>query len=501
MIKILNTKQVKELDAYTITNEPVASIDLMERASRAFVEWFVQKFDATKKVGVICGTGNNGGDGLAIARLLQDWRYPVKVWVVKGNAAETVDFKINLSRLNGKIVVDEIVNESDKGLFTDRDILIDAIFGSGLSRPTEGIHAQAIRCINASEAIKISVDIPSGLSADSPSSGDIVQADYTITFQFPKLSFFFPQSFRYTGEWISVDIGLSKEFIRKAETQHFVLTTKAIRRLIKPRLKFDHKGSYGHALLVAGSFGKMGAAVLAAKAVLRSGVGLLTVRVPKCGYLIIQGAVPEAMASVDTAEELITEVPDPEKYSTIGVGPGLGTDQKSVEAIKNLVKIFRKPIVFDADALNIFAANEELLQSIPKGSILTPHPKEFERLVGAWENDFQRLEKQKDLAARIKSVVILKGAYTSIATPGGVIYFNSTGNQGMATGGTGDVLTGILTGLLAQNYSPEQAAVIGVFVHGLSGDFAKQEKGMISLISSDLVDYLPQAFLKVVTNK
>jgi hydroxyethylthiazole kinase-like uncharacterized protein yjeF len=358
MIKILNTKQTKELDAYTIANEPVASIDLMERACRAFVEWFVQKFDATKKVGVICGTGNNGGDGLAIARLLQDWRYPVKVWVVKGKTNETEDFKTNLGRLNGKIKVDEIINESDKGLFADRDILIDAIFGSGLSRPTEGIHAQAIRCINASDAMKISVDIPSGLSADSHSSGDIVQADYTVTFQHPKLSFFFPQSFRYTGEWTSVNIGLNKEFIRQSATQHFVLTTKAIRSLIKPRLKFDHKGTYGHALLVAGSFGKMGAAVLSAKALLRSGVGLLTVHIPKCGYLIIQGAVPEAMASVDAAEEVITGIPEPEKYSTIGIGPGLGTDKKSVEAIKNLLKIFRKPMVFDADALNIFGAEQ-----------------------------------------------------------------------------------------------------------------------------------------------
>lgn len=500
MIKILTAKQTRELDAYTIANEPVASIDLMERASRAFVEWYVQRFDATKKVGVICGTGNNGGDGLAIARLLHDWGYFVKVWVVKSNSKPTEDFNTNLDRLNGKISVNEIISESDKGLFTDRDVLIDAIFGSGLSRPTEGIHAQAIRCINASDAIRISVDIPSGLSADAPSSGDIVQADHTITFQLPKLSFFFPESFRHTGEWTAVNIGLSREFIRKSETQHYVLTAKEIRNLIKPRLKFDHKGSYGHALLVAGSFGKIGAAVLSAKAVLRSGVGLLTVHVPKCGYPIIQVSVPEAMASVDSAEEVITNIPHPEKYSTIGIGPGLGTDQKSVEAIKNLLKIFRKPMVFDADALNIFSTNKDLMQSIPGGSILTPHPKEFERLVGRWENDFQRLDKQKELAAKLKSVVVLKGAYTSIATPNGEIYFNPTGNQGMATGGTGDVLTGILTGLLAQDYSPEQAAVIGVFIHGLSGDVAKQEKGMISLISSDLVEFLPQAFLRV-TNK
>jgi ADP-dependent NAD(P)H-hydrate dehydratase / NAD(P)H-hydrate epimerase len=497
MLKVLSPSQIKALDAHTIENEPIPSIDLMERASRAFVTWLTEHIDASKKTGIVCGTGNNGGDGLAIARMLKDWGYPVKVWIVRGGVAESDDFKKNLGRIAGKQEIFEIRSESDKGLFSGCDVLIDAIFGSGLSRPVEGIYVQVIRCINSTEALKISVDIPSGLMAELPSSGEIVRANYTISFQLPKLSFFLPQSYPFIGEWILVDIGLSKSFIKEADASNFQLTRKSVCKILRKRLKFSHKGTYGHALLIAGSRGKMGAAILASRAALRAGAGLLSVRVPQSGYEIIQSSVPEAMADLDAHNDFFTAPVGTDKFTTIGIGPGLGQDHQTVRALATTLETFAKPMVIDADGLNILGANRELFHLVPSGSILTPHPKEFERLTGSWKNDFERLEKQKELAATLKSVVVLKGAYSSIATPEGNVFFNATGNPGMATGGTGDVLTGVLTGLMAQSYAAQEAATLGVFLHGLAGDIAVSERGINGLIASDIVDFLPNAFRKL----
>lgn len=495
MLKILTSKQTKELDAYTIANEPIASIDLMERASEAFVQWFMRDFPSPRKIGIICGTGNNGGDGLAIARLLSEVNHPVKVWIVRGTAPTTEDFKINFERIKGKLDCYDIVSASDQGLFSDRDILIDAIFGSGLSRPAEGIYEQAINCINQTKAIKIAVDLPSGLMSDKVSTGKIVKADFTISFQLPKLAFLLPENNHYVGDWKILDIGLSKTFLKEAETSYYYLARNDAKQKIRKREKFDHKGSYGHALLIAGSFGKMGACVLSARACLRSGVGLLTVHVPKSGYTIIQTSVPETMASV-YGEDFFSNELKVGSYAAIGVGPGLGQSTDTGKAFLKLIEN-GKPLVIDADALNLLATNREWIKQIPLGSILTPHPKEFERLVGTWKNDFERLEKQKQLSVDTKAVVILKGAHSSITSPDEKVYFNSTGNPGMATGGSGDVLTGILTGLLAQGYSATDAAIVGVYLHGLSGDMAAREKGQHSLIASDLIDFLPAAFKSV----
>lgn len=499
MIKILTARQTKALDAFTIRHEPVSSIDLMERACQAFTSWFIERFTALHKVGIVCGTGNNGGDGLGIARLLSDWGYPVKVWIVRGAVPESEDFAENLRRLKEKKVeIFEIATELDQGQFADRDILIDAIFGSGLSRSPEGIYAQAIQCINKSDAVRIAVDIPSGLMVDKPSDGPVVNARYTVSFQLPKLAFLLPQNHSYTGEWKLVDIGLSKEFIRTIDASHFYLTQKDVRRILKTRSTFDHKGDFGHALLIAGSYGKLGAAVLASRSALRSGLGLLTAHVPQCGYAVLQTAVPEAMVDVDAHEAYFTNHQELDQYTTIGIGPGLGRDQETVEAFASILKSFRSPVVIDADALNILSEHRELHAHVPAGSILTPHPKEFQRLVGGWHDDFERLEKQKKLAEQLQSVVIVKGAYSSIASPDGKVYFNSTGNPGMATGGTGDVLTGILTALLAQQYTAIEAACLGVYVHGLAGDIAARQKGMVSMIASDVTEYLPDAFLKIM---
>jgi ADP-dependent NAD(P)H-hydrate dehydratase / NAD(P)H-hydrate epimerase len=497
MIKIVSAEQIKAWDAFTIREEPIASIDLMERACQAFVAWFVERYDASNKIGIVCGTGNNGGDGLGVARLLNDWNYPVKVWIVRGSGTESIDFVTNLKRLDPKIPALDITSNADCELFADRTILIDAIFGSGLSRPTEGIYAKVIDCLNKANKIKIAIDIPSGLRVDQHSTGAIFKADQTVSFQIPKLAFLQPENQEWVGELYLVDIGLSKKYLKEVEATHFLIILKSVKKILKPRSRFDHKGKFGHALLIAGSTGKMGACILSARAALRSGLGLLTMHVPGNGYSIIQTAVPEAMATTDQSEDFFSGREVESFFTTIAIGPGLGQANETVQGFEYLLKSFKKPMVIDADALNILSSNPELQKLIPEGSILTPHPGEFARLVGEWKNDFDKLEKLKEFAARIQSIVILKGAYSAIASPDGKLFFNSTGNPGMATGGSGDVLTGILTGLLAQGYSSLEASITGVYIHGLAGDLAARERGEISLIAGDIVDYLPDAFRKV----
>ncbi len=493
-MKVLSSKQIRELDAYTIKHRPIASIDLMESACHAAFTWITQHYYPDTKFGVVCGTGNNGGDGLGIARLLVDGGYSVEVSVVRGGTSESDDFKTNLQRLPAKVTVIEITDKVPDGLFANVEVVIDALFGSGLSRPATGIYGDVITYMNNLEAVRIAIDIPSGLMADNPSEGPIVNAVSTLTFQVPKLAFFFPQYHENVGNWVTLDIGLHKDFLKQLETPYYYLTRKNVRKILRVRSRFDHKGKFGHALLVSGSYGKMGAAILAARAALRGGLGLLTLHVPGVGYQIIQTAVPEVMVSIDPTAEIFSSCPTLEPYTVIGIGPGLGMAKDSIKALRSLLEQTKVPTVIDADGLNILASNRELLQLVPVGSILTPHPKEFERLVGPWKNDFDRMEKQKRLAKDLKSVIVLKGAFTSIATPEGDVYFNSSGNPGMAKGGSGDVLTGILTSLLAQGYSAIHAAQLGVFLHGYAGDLAAYEKGMNSMIPSDLIESLPEAF-------
>jgi ADP-dependent NAD(P)H-hydrate dehydratase / NAD(P)H-hydrate epimerase len=494
MLKILTVDQIKKLDALTIEREPIGPIDLMERASHAFVSWFMPRFDNTKKIGIVCGTGNNGGDGLAIASFLKEYNYKVAVWVVRGSIKETHDFSINKKRLAGKLSVTEITTDANQELFAGNDVLIDALFGSGLSRPAEGIYAQVINWINETKTIRVTVDIPSGLFADVHSQGAVVRAHHTVSFQLPKLAFMLPENFPYVDDWHVVKIGLDKKSIVEAQTNHFVIERSDIKALIKPRNKFDHKGVYGKALLIAGSYGKMGAAILSAKAIMRAGAGLLTTHVPRCGYEIVQTAIPESMVSVDADENHFSSVPELSNFDSIGIGPGLGQSQESKRALQELLQKYNRPIVLDADALNMLAGDESMLQFIPANSILTPHPVEFARLVGTWKNDFERLALQKAFAKKTNSIIVLKGAHTSIASSEGNVYFNTSGNPGMATAGSGDVLTGILTSLLAQGYDPLKASLVGVYLHGLAGDLAAKSKCEQSLIASDLIDFLSQAY-------
>ncbi len=497
-MKILNVDQIRALDQSTIQHEPIAPINLMERAALAFVDWFVDWFSDATPTKVFCGLGNNGGDGLAIARLLLERNYPVEVNVVRHAPRESDDFMHNHRRL--KLVTENvryIEFSRDIPAIRHNEVIIDAILGTGLSRPAEGIIKETIAAINRAPATVVSVDIASGLYTDQPNDANdvIIEPDHTVTFQLPKLAFVLPRNGRYVGNWHTVDIRLYKRYIDLAPTPYYFTQPQEARLLLHKRDRYAHKGTFGHALLLVGSHGKMGAAVLAARACLRSGVGLLTVQVPRCGYTILQTAVPEAMCRPDGHQNVLTgssevEGPAPSDYSTVGIGSGIGKAPETLAMLKKLLPTLKKPMVVDADALNLLSENRELLEQLPKNSILTPHPKEFERLTKTWDNDYQKLDMLREFTRKYDVVVVLKGAYSAIATPGGDVHFNSTGNPGLSTGGTGDVLTGILTALLAQGYDPIEAAVLGVFAHGLAGDRVAEERGPIGMIASDVIDAL-----------
>lgn len=499
-MKILTSHQIREADSYTIRNEPIASEDLMERAAGAFTEWFAGKFSNVHPVKIFCGMGNNGGDGLAIARMLHEKKYAVRVFKVRYSSEPSKDFIINEQQLK-KLPVETVdIKEGDAfPVIHENDIVIDGLWGSGLSRPIQGFAADLIRHLNASPGIKVAIDIPSGLYADAPGSSIKFSADYTLTFELPKLSFFFPENFTSVGEFIVKSIGLHQDFLRQADTCNYYVTEEMVKRMIIPRKKFDHKGSYGHALIVSGSYGKIGAAVLCSEACLRAGAGLVTAYIPKCGYAVMQSSVPEVMVITGRQEEILTDISDISAYQAIATGPGIGKHARTSAMLHKLISTGKLPLVLDADALNILAENRNWLKKLPENSILTPHPKEFERLFGTSTDSYQRLALQREVSQQYRLIIVLKRAHTVITAPDGMAYFNSTGNPGMATGGAGDVLTGVITGLLSQGYPPLHSALLGVYLHGLAGDIAAVLLSQQAMTAGDITHHLGKAFNQILS--
>ena len=495
-MKILSSNQMRKADEATISNMPIASVDLMERAGAECVKSILkEKPRADAQFLVFCGIGNNGGDGLVISRLLSTAGFSVKCFVLEFSKRHSRDFDINLERLremSGEAIF--IQNESDIPAMSQQAWIIDAIFGTGLNRSPEGLVRKVILRVNDSGCRVISIDFPSGLFSQAPVADPqaVIQASLTLTFQQPKLAFLLPSNSDFVGRWEILDIGLDPDFIAGISDCHELVDSTLASSLLRARGRFTHKGSFGHSLLIGGSYGKVGAMILASKAALRIGSGLVSAYVPKCGYTALQTAVPEAMTEVD--DEFYLQFFNFKTNPTaIGIGPGLGTHLKTKKGFVEFLKERRGPLVLDADALNIISEHDEIKGLIPPGSILTPHPREFERLAGSWPDDFEKLKKQQDFAKRHKCILILKGAYTSV-TNGERLYFNSSGNPALATGGSGDVLTGILTGLLAQGYSPMKASLLGVYLHGSSADIGvRSEESEESFIASDILKFLGRA--------
>jgi hydroxyethylthiazole kinase-like uncharacterized protein yjeF len=501
MMQILSAQQIRELDRFTIDHAPIASIDLMERAAKALFSELVAT-EPHRHLTIVCGMGNNGGDGLALARMMFAVQgCTVRVIIVAHTDSPSADFEINLERLK-KLGV-EVVWLKDSADFPEiqsQYLVIDALLGTGLSRPVTGLLEEVIARMNALPNRVVSIDVPSGLFCDDHPKNDagaVIHAQRTLTFHCPKLSFMFAENAPFVGDFTVLDIGLM-EAGSGIRSPHLAGTDDLARSILRPRARFSHKGTYGHALLLAGRYGSMGAAVLSARAAMRSGAGLLTAQVPACGVEVMQTAVPEAMCAVGENQHHLTGFPKLERFSAIGIGPGIGTEDETAHALKRLIQDAKVSLVLDADALNILSENPTWLSFLPPQTVLTPHPREFDRMAGKSESGHERWQRQQEFAKRNNCVVVLKGAFTSICNPSGQTFFNMTGNPGMATAGSGDVLTGIILGLLAQGYRPTEASVLGVFLHGLAADIQIRDRGMEALIASDIVEGLGAAFQHIL---
>lgn len=504
-MKLLTAQQIKEWDQYTIQHEPVSSIDLMERAAQSCIEPIVHQCNTLhkKQVIVFCGKGNNGGDGLAIARLLHARQWLVTVYILDETQHSSADFKINYERLQKEshVVIHSISSPVDFPALKEIDALIvDALFGTGIDTPLRGLAADLVYHLNKLHLAVIAIDLPSGL----PVSPDelflkadvaIIKALRTLSFQIPKRTFFHTEFSAYVGEITLTDIGLDASFAAQAASAFHYVTKEKIQQALKPRSKFSHKGVFGHLLTVGGSFGKIGAVELMSKAALRTGCGLVTAYVPKVGYSIMQTALPECMVETDDELLEIRHFPDQlTAYQAGSIGPGMGTHPQTIQGFKKWLSYFNKPCVLDADALNgiaTFLNREDTAFHFPETCIITPHPKEFDRLAGASSNSLERLNRQIQFAVKHQIVVVLKGAYTSIALPDGQVFFNSSGNVALATAGSGDVLSGILGSLLAQGYDATQAALVGVYLHGYCADRIVEKQK--TLIASDIIEMIPVA--------
>lgn len=501
-MKIFTSAQIRELDKYTIEHEPIKSIDLMERAAKALTQAITEAWDNSTPVIIFAGPGNNGGDALAVGRMLIDKGYDVRTYLfnISGHLSDECSINKNLLIERRPKSFIEVIQEFEPPQLDSNMLIIDGLFGSGLNKPLAGGFASLVKYINASKAKIVSIDVPSGLMTEDNTynvRANIIRANLTLTLQHKKLSFLFPENQQYIGQLKVLDIRLSQEGIQKIDSNYTVIEENDIRKRLLPRDPFAHKGKMGNALIIAGSYGMGGASVLATKACIRVGAGKVTTHTPKRNSMLLQISVPEAIIDFDREETTFSEAVDTEDFNAVGIGPGLGKSEQTGIAVIAQLRRTQCPVVIDADAINVLANHRAWLQQLPKGVIMTPHPKEFDRLEGHCSDSFERLMKARELAERLQAYILLKGHHTSLCLPDGHIMFNSTGNAGMATAGSGDVLTGIITGLLARGYKREDACIVGMYLHGLSGDIAARELGEESVIASDLIQYLPYAFKRL----
>ncbi|SDR82101.1 NAD(P)H-hydrate dehydratase [Gramella sp. MAR_2010_147] len=496
-MKILSAKQLSEADKETIKNQNITSEELMERAATLVFNEIDQRLQgAPIPIKIFCGIGNNGGDGLVVARHLLQHGYHVTVFVVNYSDKRADDFLANYEKLK-EITNDwpQLIKGEDN--FPDinvGDFLIDAIFGIGLNRPIEGWVAKLVDVINNSEAFTLAIDMPSGLFSDKAPGKDatIIRANYTLSFQAAKLVFFLPETMDYVGDLQVLDIGLDREYIGKIESETFLIGRQEAVSLYKPRKNNSHKGDYGKVLIAGGSYGKIGSVLLTATAALRTGSGLCSLYIPKCGYDIIQTGLPEAMVITDNEDEVLSNYPSKFETDVACFGMGVGTSSKAKKALTDLLNVVNSPVVIDADGINLLAKNTDLLKHLPEYSVLTPHPGELKRLIGEWRDDFHKLELVKEFSKKYKVILVVKGAHT-FTIDRDFMYINNSGNPGMATAGSGDVLSGIITSLIGQGYEPVNAAVFGVFLHGLSGDIAAGKLGIESVMAGDIAKNLGRA--------
>lgn len=491
-MKILTANQIRNCDITTI-EKGISSIALMEKAARKCCDWITDNFRNTNKFLIFCGNGNNGGDGFAIARMLYEKAYDVEVYINENESEFSPDAEINFKKIKAISGID-IKNFSEFSMINNENsVIIDAIFGYGLNRELSGEIKSIVGKLNQIQLPKISIDIPTGLFADKiiNESYTVFESDLTLTFQFYKQSFLHTETGKFCGKIIVLDIDLDKDFIDGTETDYYVIDEKLIRKIYKPREDFSHKGIFGKSILVGGSYGKIGAILMSTLSALKTGSGLTFTIAPECGNLILQSQVPEAMF-MQSGEKYLDKIEIQEK-AVYGIGPGLGKEKQTQKALFVFLENYNQPVVLDADALNILAENHKL-DLIPKHSVITPHPLEFERLFGKTENSFERIELARQKAKELQIFIILKDHHTAVITPEKNVYYNITGNPGMAKGGSGDVLTGILTSLVSQKYDIEKACIFGVWLHGKAGDFAAEKFSKEAMLPTDLINEIGEVF-------
>lgn len=483
-------------------HEPIRPIDLMERVAKTFADAFEEHWEKFMAVVVFAGPGNNGGDALAAARILAERGYSVEVYLFNTMGKLTDECTKNMRRLQEQHKVKKFVEVTvnfEPPHLDECTIVIDGLFGSGLNRPLYGGFASLVKFINNSPSTIVSIDLPSGLMSEDNTENihqNIIRAHYTFALQQKKLCMYLADNSSYTGKIEVLDINLSDEFVRRTPTPYQVVEREQILQLLRPRNEFAHKGTMGHALIIAGSYGMAGAAALSAKACMRTGAGKTTIHTPNCNNSILQTLVPEAVLHHDAEDIFFTEPFEAEDFEAVAIGPGLGRNEETAIALMTQIRKTTSPLILDADAINILSEHRAWINQLPKEVIFTPHPKEFDRLYGGTCNGcYDRLNKAQELAERIGAYIILKGHYSMLCTPDGEILINPTGNAGMATAGSGDVLTGIITGLLARGYTRRSACILGMYLHGLAGDIAAEEHGQESLIASDIVDNIGKAYI------
>jgi len=502
-MKIFTTDQIREIDRKTIESEKVSSLDLIERVAEGVTCEIISRWRSNKPVAIFAGPGNNGADALAVGRMLIEQGYAPEIFLfnIGGNrlSADCAACRDRLLAL-GNVDFTEVTGIFNLPGLSSHYLVIDGLFGSGLREPLSGCFMALVRYINESEATVVSIDVPSGLSGDwNPQSinRNIIHAKLTLAIQFPRLAFFMAENAELVGEWKTIDIELSQLAIRRTNPPYYLVEKNDVKRILRPRGAFSSKADFGSALIVGGSYGMMGAAVLGARAALRAGVGKVTVHAPRCGMLVTQTAVPEAMFEADKGEIVLHDMQPRHDYTALAVGPGIGTAEPTVDALEALLKSQERPLILDADALNCVARRQSLLHYLPVLSIITPHAGEFDRIFGPQQSAETRLAKAIEMARYHNILIVLKGRYTAIVRPDGKIYFNSSGNPGLATPGSGDVLTGIIAALLAQGYKPEVAALAGVYIHGVAGDIAAEREGVYGVTAGDIADCVGRAIKSI----
>lgn len=509
-MKIFTSEDIRTIIAKSLEADGSTVAELAEKVAEGVAADILARWRPTKRTFVFAGPGLNGAYGLATARKLAEAGFSPEVFLfnIRGKmlSPDCKRLRDEVEKVPG-LTLTEVVNTFDPPQLPSSALVVDALFGVENHQPLAGGFVSLVRYINESRTTVVSIDLPSGLFSDWNPNGvnrDIIHANTTVAVGFPHLCFLMDENAELVGQWKVLDVGFDEGVVREMPTKFHLVERADIKRVLRPRSEFCNKNDLGHALLIAGSYGMVGAATLAARGALRSGAGKVSVYSASCAYSPLQTSVPEAMFIGDKGKFMVGAInpatfPQSAKGNlAVAIGPGLGTNDATAAAVESFIKSWDKPMVVDADALNIIAMKRDLLNHLPLLSVLTPHDGEFDRLFDAQFNHERRILKAIEMSAAYNILILLKGRYSALVRPDGKVFFNFSGNPGMATGGSGDVLTGVIAGFMAQGLKPEVASIVAAFVHGEAGDLAAEEQGEYGMTSGDIASKIGIAIKNIM---